>query len=689
MGGNIWLSEDGNRLFNSGGSVYFTSVIPAQDLAPDGKLSGAPSGIAWAANSVIQHQTAVLLADTTSGSAVGTQLQVYADNGLTLLSQLAMPSFTANSTSYIPHGRYLFWNSAATKLFAITEADSSSGLLSDYAEYTVEAPQTLPACTYSLSPNVLNVGPTYAYGIFANVSATCSWTATIPNDTWLYGENASGAAGAGQLALTISQNTGPARSATITIGNQTLTINQADSSCTYTLSSTSQTFSQLGGSGSFSIATGASCAWSVQTTYSWITIANSSQSGTGPATIQFSVAPNSIPANSLYGSIVVAGSATYSITQAYTPVSPALTFVPVTPCRVVDTRTPSGAPYIAANTTRTVNMPASSCNIPSTAAAYSLNVTVVPHHGLSFLTVYPAGQSLPYVSTLNSDGRVKANAAIVPAGTNGGVAFYATDDTELVLDIDGYFVAASSNSGLDFYTLTPCRVSDTRNPTGALGGPAIQAGQSRDLPVLQSSCGIPSSAQAYSLNFTAVPPVGLSYLSVWPTGQPQPLVSTLNASTVTANAALVPAGGSGSVSVYASDRTDLVVDVDGYFAPPTTPGLHLYTVPPCRVYDSRVTANGSVPFTGVISVPVANYCYVPSGAAAAVVNATVVPQQSLGFLSLWPTGSTQPLVSTLNADDEAITSNMAIVPLGTAGFVSAYASGLTHLILDVSGYFAP
>ncbi len=43
-------------------------------------------------------------------------------------------------------------------------------------------------------------------------------------------------------------------------------------------------------------------------------------------------------------------------------------------------------------------------------------------------------------------------------------------------------------------------------------------------------------------------------------------------------------------------------------------------------------------------------------------NATVVPQGGLGFLTLWPQGIAQPLVSTLNAIDGAVTSNMAIVP---------------------------
>ena len=71
-----------------------------------------------------------------------------------------------------------------------------------------------------------------------------------------------------------------------------------------------------------------------------------------------------------------------------------------------------------------------------------------------------------------------------------------------------------------------------------------------------------------------------------------------------------------------------------------------------------------------------------------MLNATVVPSASLGFLTLWPQGITRPTAATLNALDGAITNNLAIVPsTGTA--ISAFASDATHLILDMFGYFAP
>ena len=97
----------------------------------------------------------------------------------------------------------------------------------------------------------------------------------------------------------------------------------------------------------------------------------------------------------------------------------------------------------------------------------------------------------------------------------------------------------------------------------------MAAGTSRDYPVVSSACGLPSIAKAYSLNATVLPSGLLGYLSLWPTGQTQPFVSTLNSfdGTVVSNAAIVPAGTSGSASAYVSHTTELILDVNGYFAP--------------------------------------------------------------------------------------------------------------------------
>jgi DNA-binding beta-propeller fold protein YncE len=378
--------------------------------------------------------------------------------------------------------------------------------------------------------------------------------------------------------------------------------------------------------------------------------------------------------------------------------TPALQFVPLSqPCRAVDTRPQygGGGPIPGGTHQDFAISGAGSCGILPSAAAYSMNVSVVPNGYLGYLTVWPTGQPQPLVSTLNSlDGRIKANAAIVPAGAGGEISVYATDATNVVLDVNGYF-APVSGSTLAFYPLPPCRVADTRKdnfPPG-LGSPYLTGGHERAFPILNATaCNIPASAAAYSLNFAVVPHGPLGYMTVWPTGQTRPVVSTLNdiPGTIIANAAIVVAGTGGELSVYPTSDTDVVIDIDGYFAAAGTGGLSLYGVPPCRVIDTRKIGSG-LPFSGTLSPPVDvlhSACGTSSLAQAYVFNASVVPTGELGYLTLWPDGTTQPLVSTLNALDGSISSNMAIVP-STNGKVDVFASGITQLILDISSYFAP
>jgi hypothetical protein len=256
-----------------------------------------------------------------------------------------------------------------------------------------------------------------------------------------------------------------------------------------------------------------------------------------------------------------------------------LVFYPLTPCRLVDTRVGQnktgafGPPSLAAYSSRDFPLLSGGCGIPVSAHAYSLNMTAITQGPLSFLSTWPAGQPYPNVSTLNAtNGFNIANAAIVPMGSAGAITVVAGNPTDLVIDVNGYFSPPGLPGALHFYPVTPCRVVDTRvgqNKAGAFGPPGLAAYSSRDFPILSGGCGIPATAQAYSLNMTAAPQGPLSFLSTWPAGQPYPNVSTLNSpgGGTLANAAIVPAGTNGAITVVAGNPTDLIIDVNGYFAP--------------------------------------------------------------------------------------------------------------------------
>jgi hypothetical protein len=151
----------------------------------------------------------------------------------------------------------------------------------------------------------------------------------------------------------------------------------------------------------------------------------------------------------------------------------ALTFVAITPCRLVDTRGPAvgfdgespfAGPSITAGQTVTFPVqssveaatiqPAPCGTIPATAQAYSLNITVVPSSGaVDYITIWPAGATRPVVSTLDdTKGLVLANAAIVPAGTpSGGVSVYNSGPatTDVIIDMNGFY---ASPTDLNFNT---------------------------------------------------------------------------------------------------------------------------------------------------------------------------------------------------------------------------------------------
>jgi hypothetical protein len=123
----------------------------------------------------------------------------------------------------------------------------------------------------------------------------------------------------------------------------------------------------------------------------------------------------------------------------------------------------------------------------------------------------------------------------------------------------------------DFYTVTPCRLVDTRNAAGPTGGPALVDGAVRDFPVTGGVCGIPSTAIAVSVNLTVTQPATQGYLSLFPgDAAGPPLVSNINFTpglTRANNAAVLLAANGGTINVKngSAGSVHFVLDVNGYF----------------------------------------------------------------------------------------------------------------------------
>jgi len=247
---------------------------------------------------------------------------------------------------------------------------------------------------------------------------------------------------------------------------------------------------------------------------------------------------------------------------------PRLVFYPVTPCRVIETRSdyrpqpgPFGPPQMAAQETRRFRFPSSPhCNIPAGAAAYSVGITVVPPGPLAFLTAWPAGPARPVVSNINSfAGRVLANNVIIPASPDGAIDVFTFDRSDFLMDIIGYFALDDGVNGMYYYPVAPCR---------ALEASLLENESSRSVSIPSGGCGsIPANAKAYAMTVTALPLGPMPFVTAYPTGQPRPNSSVLNAfeGQIVTNFTITPAGTNAAIDLFAFRRTSLVVDVMGYF----------------------------------------------------------------------------------------------------------------------------
>jgi hypothetical protein len=160
----------------------------------------------------------------------------------------------------------------------------------------------------------------------------------------------------------------------------------------------------------------------------------------------------------------------------------------------------------------------------------------------------------------------------------------------------GLQIMTDISPGSTFVAMTPCRVFDTRNAVGPYGGPRLIANVTRNFDIDSGPCGpIPAGTIAYSMNFGAILPDGLGFVTIWPAGSAQPTVSSINTvpGEVLANAAIVPAGSGGAISVFPNTGMHLYGDINGYFTVGYNAGNGLLQVGNVSGGGVAVFANGA------------------------------------------------------------------------------------------------
>jgi hypothetical protein len=238
---------------------------------------------------------------------------------------------------------------------------------------------------------------------------------------------------------------------------------------------------------------------------------------------------------------------------------------------------------------------------------------------------------------------------------------------------------------------TPVRIVDTRNGTGLPAGRLV-AGQTMTLPVAGLD-GVPADAQSVDLNVTAVDESGPGFLSVFPTATLNDS-STLDyaAGQVMAAHVLARLSSSGSIDISTLAATDVVVDLDGWYAPSGADGV--IPVNPTRILDTRSglgAPGGAVGPGGTLELHVAGVGGVPTtGADAVVVNLTATDTSQLTVIRAWPSGQPEPLVSNLNPGAGASRANLVTVRVGAdGGILLNNLFGSVDLVADVQGWYGP
>ncbi len=406
-------------------------------------------------------------------------------------------------------------------------------------------------------------------------------------------------------------------------------------------------------------------------------------------------------------------------------------YFPLTPFRIMDTRSSGGYQYQGQTMQPnqidplTVTGTFGTQTVPTSATAVVLNVTVANAQSTGgFLTVYPAGNTEPGVSNINWNASdTKATLVVVQVGTGGqiDIANSPIGSVDVIVDVMGYYGTYTTGSDQGgFVPLSPNRLIDTRQNSGyEAAGSSLTGGTTGNFQITGVGDVPFSQVEAVVLEITVTNTTSNGgFLTVWPTGGSVPQASVLNWSSgqTIANRVVVGvsqnSGTYGQISVYnALGNADLVVDVEGYFTSASiSPGTNLSTVGffnpivPFRVCDTRLTsgnqcANKSLSGTSQqISVTIAGQSSgtssVPSLTSttpplAVVANMTAANTTQWSFLTAWPAGSQEPNTSDLNWS-QAIwaTSNMDEVILGNGQITVANAFGSTQVIVDVFGWYS-
>jgi hypothetical protein len=232
----------------------------------------------------------------------------------------------------------------------------------------------------------------------------------------------------------------------------------------------------------------------------------------------------------------------------------------------------------------------------------------------------------------------------------------------------------ASGAAQSVLAIEPVRVLDTRQLTGG----RLAAGESVRVDLAGR---VPASATAVAVNVGAVDPAAPGFLTAHACGSTRPPTSNVNFATTTrAAGAIVSLSSARTLCVYSSASTDVIVDLQAAFVPPSTSGALSLTplATPSRLVDTRQSGRSRT-----LSVPV------PSGADAVAVNLTATGSAEPGFVTAYPCGGRPPVVSNVNVGPGETKASAGFVRVGAGDSICVLSNVDVDVIVDLTGTLRP
>ena len=360
---------------------------------------------------------------------------------------------------------------------------------------------------------------------------------------------------------------------------------------------------------------------------------------------------------------------------------------PIEPMRVADTR--FGVKPPAGSVTKVKVIGVGPTPIPGDAKAVVVNLTATGPDSDGWLTAYNCDDARPDASNVNypNDPAASAsNLSVVGVSAAGEICVYTQASSHIIVDVDGYLPGTSVQEAV-----VPDRVLETRAIAGQIGYTGAKPAAGAKITLDLSSV-VPDGAKAVYLNVTAVNPAAGGWITVYPDcADTPPLASTVNynAGDAIPNLVLAPLTDAGTVCLYTDQSTDIVADLVG-----GVPASSEYMATgPIRILETREAAGRinyaptTKPGNGqIIEVPVTGAPgNVPATASAVFLNVTTTDQSPIGYTTVWPCGTQQPLASSGNFRGST-TANLTVTPLGSGGNTCIFVSSSTNVVVDLQGY---